>query len=96
MCVGTGVDAALGRAIGLAPLARVLKDDDKMISESVTGVLRLLQARMRWPGAARVALAAVTIPNLDEPNSALLGLLKQLYMGTDKRHVIYCCILSEI
>ena len=45
---------------------------------------------MRWPGAAHVAVSATVVPNVDESNSALLGLLKLLYMGTDERCVNAC------
>lgn len=94
VCVYAGVDAALARALAVAPLARGPKDDDMLLSEAVSGVLRLLQARMRWPGAAQVAVAATVVPNVDEANSALLGLLKQLYMDLDKRYDIQFPVFS--
>jgi hypothetical protein len=92
--LSTGVDAAMGRAVAVAPLARGPKDDDVMLSDAVTGVVRLLQARMRWPGAAQVAMATTTVPNVEEPQSALLGVLKQLFIGTDERYVpLVTCII---
>lgn len=86
VCCGAGIDAALAHALTVSPLTRGPKDEDVLLSDAVCGVVGLIQARMRWPGAAQVTLAATTVPNVDKSNSALLGLLKQLYMGTDDRY----------
>lgn len=95
-----GVDAVLARALTIAPLARGPADDEALVSGAVEGILQLLQARMRWPGAAQVACSAFAHftesetsenpenPDVDCPSTALVGLLKQLYQGDDERYVL--------
>eukprot|EP00892_Ulva_mutabilis_P006055 jgi/Ulvmu1/3821/UM018_0032.1 len=82
--VAAGVDAVLVRALLCAPRCRCGDDEDALMSGATVTIVRLIRARMRWPGAAAVA-AAGPAASLDEPRSALLALLKALYVGSDTR-----------